>query len=226
MKSASPAGQPSLFRFVYPVIHLLLRMFVRLLAPRWQVSGRGNIPHSGPCLLAPNHISDGDPPIVGLSALRPLWFMAKQEIFEIRVIGPLIRFCHAFPVDRDGVDRAALRFTEELLEKGEGVVVFPEGRISPDGELAELLPGVVMMALRAGIPIIPVGICGTDAVLPYSIVLPRPTLARVHVHFGRPVDFSDLADLPSREQRQRANERLEKALRHAISVARGTSGRG
>jgi 1-acyl-sn-glycerol-3-phosphate acyltransferase len=210
-----------LYKYAFPGVHLLLRMLFRFLAPRWTVTGRGNIPRRGPCLLAPNHISDCDPPLVGLSSLRPLWFMAKSELFDIRVIGPWIRFCRAFPVERDNIDRSALRFTEELLGRRQAVVVFPEGRLSLDGELATLLPGVVMLALRAGVPIVPVGVCGSNAILPYGAVVPRPTLARVHVHFGEPIDFSDLGDLPGREQRQRANRRLEQGLRQAIAIARG-----
>ena len=217
-----PVGRESpLYRHVFPVGHLVLRGLVRILAPRWHVTGRGNIPRRGPCLLAPNHISDGDPPIVAASSLRPLWFMAKAELFDIRIIGPWIRFCRAFPVDRDGMDRAALRFTEDLLKRNQAVVVFPEGRLSETGELGPLMPGVVMLALRTGVPIVPVGICGSNAILPYSLVVPRPTLARVHVHYGKPVDFSDLSELPSREQRQQANERLTGVLREAVEVARG-----
>src|SRR5688572_14842578 len=92
------------YKYAFPGIHLVLRLLMRLLAPRWRVTGRGNIPWRGPCLLAPNHISDADPPMVGLSSLRPLWFMAKHELFDIKVIGPWIRFCRAFPVERDNID--------------------------------------------------------------------------------------------------------------------------
>src|SRR5687768_10533586 len=124
----APVGWESpLYQHVFPVGHLVLRGLVRILAPRWHVTGRGNIPRHGPCLLAPNHISDADPPLVAASSLRPLWFMAKHELFDIRVIGPWIRFCRAFPVERDGMDRAALRFTEDLLSRKQAVVVFPEG---------------------------------------------------------------------------------------------------
>jgi len=221
MKSTLDAGESPLYKYVFPTGHLVLRGLVRLLAPRWQVTGRGHIPRRGPVLLAPNHISDGDPPMVAASALRPLWFMAKAPLFDIPVLGPWMRFCRAFPVERDGMDRAALRFTEGLLERGQAVVIFPEGQCSPTGELAPLMPGVVMLALRTGVPIVPVGICGSNSILPYSVVVPRPTLARVQVHFGPPVGFSDLSELPSREQRQQANARLAGVLRHAVEVARG-----
>lgn len=171
-------------------------------------------------MLAPNHIADLDPPAIMLSACRPLWFMAKKELFEMPVLGPFIGFAQAFPVERGGADRVALKRAETLLKAGQGVVVFPEGRLSENGELQPLLPGVAMLALRANVPVVPVGICGTNAILPYGRSTPRPTLAPVGVHFGAPLDFSDLQDLPSREQRSQALERLETALREAVKCAR------
>lgn len=199
---------------------MALRGMLRALAPRWKVTGRKNIPPRGPVILAPNHIADCDPPFVGLSAHRPLWFMAKRELFEIPVLGQLIRFAQAFPVERGVPDRASLKRAEELLRAGQVVVVFPEGRLSENGELQPLLPGVALLALRAQVPVIPVGISGTNALLPYGKIIPRPTFAPVRIHFGAPLTFSDLADLPSRVQRTQCVERLEEALRGAIEVAR------
>lgn len=192
---------------------------LRLLAPRWKVTGRQNVPARGPVLLAPNHIADCDPPFVGLSVYRPLWFMAKRELFEIPVLGPLIDFAQAFPVERGVPDRAALKRAEQLLKAGQAVVVFPEGQLSQNGQLQPLLPGVALLALRAKVPVIPVGIVGTNVLLPYGKVIPRPTLAPVHIHFGKALTFDDLAGLPSRVQRAQCVERLEEALRAAIKVA-------
>jgi 1-acyl-sn-glycerol-3-phosphate acyltransferase len=202
-----------------PVTHAL-RFGLRALAPRWHVTGRRNIPARGAAILAPNHIADCDPPFVGLSVYRPLWFMAKRELFEIPVLGKFIAFAQAFPVDRDAPDRAALKHAEELLRAGQIVVVFPEGRLSQSGELQPLLPGALMLALRAKVPVIPVGISGTNQILPYGQVIPRPTLKPVHVHFGAPLSFDDLEGLPARRQRGISAERLETALREAIAVAR------
>jgi len=193
---------------------------LRLLAPRWKVTGRKNVPVRGPVLLAPNHIADCDPPFVGLSLHRPLWFMAKSELFEIPVLGSLIDFAQAFPVERGVPDRAALKRAEQLLKGGQAVVVFPEGQLSQSGELQPLLPGVALLALRARVPVIPVGIYGTNVVLPYGKVVPKPTMAPLHIHFGKPLTFDDLEGLSSREQRAQCVERLGKALREAIDVAR------
>lgn len=204
----------------YPPITLALRGVLRCLAPRYRVTGRGNIPARGPVLLAPNHIADLDPPTVMLCAYRPLWFMAKQELFEMPVLGQFISFAQAFPVERGGADRVALKRAETLLKAGQGVVVFPEGKLSENGELQPLLPGVAMLALRANVPVVPVGLCGTNAILPYGQTIPRPTLAHVGVHFGAALDFSDLKNLPSREQRTQALAQLEDALHKAVTCAR------
>ncbi len=198
----------------------MLRFGLHALAPRWRVTGRKNIPARGAAILAPNHIADCDPPFVALSVYRPLWFMAKRELFEIPVLGKLITFAQSFPVERDAPDRAALKRAQELLRNGQIVVVFPEGHLSQGGELQPLLPGATMLALRAKVPVIPVGIAGTNQVLPFSHVIPQPTLKPVRVHFGAPISFEDLQELPSREQRRISAERLETALREAIAVAR------
>lgn len=218
MKNSSPSS-PAFWLAYAPVTHAL-RFTLRGLAPRWRVTGRKNFPARGAAILAPNHIADCDPPFVGLSVYRPLWFMAKRELFQIPILGKLIAFAQAFPVDRDAPDRAALKRAEELLKSGQVVVVFPEGHLSQDGELQPLLPGALMLALRAKVPIIPVGIAGTNQVLPFSHVVPKPTLESVHVHFGAPLYFDDLQELSSREQRRISAERLEKSLRDAIAVAR------
>jgi 1-acyl-sn-glycerol-3-phosphate acyltransferase len=192
---------------------------MRVLAPRLRVTGRHNVPRRGPFILAPNHISDSDPPFVLNGSPRPLWFMAKRELFEMGVLGPAIRFCQAFPVEPGEADRAALRFTEELLRSGQAVVVFPEGRIAADGVMQELSAGVVLLALRSGVPIVPVGLRGTQHVVPYGTTIPRPTLARVRVHYGKSLRFDDIRDLPRRQQRETAATRLEEALRAAREIA-------
>ena len=219
-----PLCPSTLYWAAYPFT-LVLAGVLRIFAPRWRVSGRKNIPVRGPVILAPNHLSDADPPFLSTSTARPVWYMAKKELFEVPVLKHIMHFSQSFPVERGGeragADRVALRRAEDLLKAGQAVVVFPEGKLSKDGELQELLPGVSLLALRAGVRIVPVGIAGTNAVVPHGAVTPRLTLKRIHIHFGEALDFSDLAHLPAREQRKLCVEQLETGMRDAIAIARG-----
>ena len=210
------------FHIFGPIVHLIVRFVVRCCAPNLKVTGRRNIPLRGAVLICPNHTSDGDPPLISASVFRPLWWMGKRELFADKLVGPLISFWQTFPVDPGSPDRAALRRCEELLKRGSGLVIFPEGRVSPTGEMGPVLPGAVMIALRTKTPIVPAGVVGIDKILPYTQVVPKPTLHPVRVHFGKPITFDDLAHLSSREQREQAAARLEAAMRAAIEVARSS----
>jgi 1-acyl-sn-glycerol-3-phosphate acyltransferase len=207
---------------LYPTARLAIRMLVHALVPRLRVTGRHHLPHRGGVILTPNHISHFDSALMGNVVRRPLRYMAMQEMFEIPVVGPIVRFYGAFPIERDSADRTALRYAEQLLQQGQALVVYPEGRLSPDGELGPLLPGAILLALHARVPIIPVGISGSDRVMPYGPTCPRPTLAPVRVHIGEPLDFSHLSSLPRRAQRKEAHQQLEQAIREAVAVARET----
>lgn len=147
--------------------------------------------------------------------------MAKRELWDISWLAPVINYCQAFPVDPESADRSALKFAAQLLERGEGLVVFPEGRISESGELDEILPGAVMLALKSGVPVVPVGLSGAQYLIPYGETRARFTLRRIQVHFGEPLEFGDLEELPGREARQVARERMAEG----IKKARATAGR-
>jgi 1-acyl-sn-glycerol-3-phosphate acyltransferase len=210
------------FHIFGPIVHLIVRFVVRCMAPNLKVTGRKNIPLRGAVMVCPNHSSDGDPPLVSASIFRPMWWMGKRELFSIPIVSPLISFWQTFPVDPGSPDRAALRRCEELLKRGNGLVIFPEGRISQTGGMGEVLPGAVMIALRTGVPIVPAGIVGINEILPYKEVVPRPSFTPVRVHFAEPITFEDLKSLPAREQREKAGARLESAIRAAVEVARHT----
>lgn len=210
------------FHIFNPIVHLIVRFVVRCCAPNLRVTGRKNIPVRGAVLICPNHSSDADPPLISSSVYRPLWWMGKRELFSVPIVRPLISFWQTFPVDPGSPDRAALRRCEELLKRGNGLVIFPEGRISPTGEMGPILPGAVMIALRTGATIVPAGVYGIDQIMPYKEIVPRPSLKPVRVHFAEPISFEDLKTLPAREQREKAARRLEEAIRAAIEVAKNT----
>ena len=157
-------------RWTWPHYHFATHLFfptIFHLAGGWRVTGSEHIPRTGPALIAANHISFLDPPTVGAALrFRRTYYFAKKELFTNPIFGGLIRRCYAFPVDREGDDKEAFRHAINLLKAGELLTVFPEGGRSPDGTLQPLGRGAALIAARAGAPIIPCALYGTDEVLP------------------------------------------------------------
>ncbi len=148
---------------------LLLYLFARppvLLALRWligfRIEGIENVPKHGPALVISNHLHNSDPILLVAAYPRPLLWMAKKEVFSVPFVGWVADSAGAFPVDRGSADRQALRNAERLLHEGYLVGVFPEGTRSTTGGLKDVYPGVAIIAMRTGAPIIPTAIFGTE----------------------------------------------------------------
>ncbi len=218
-RSETDSAFTPFYRRWFPIVQLFARFLMRAMAPRFRVTGRQNVPRTGAVILASNHISDADPLLIGAATLRPTGYMAKRELWQIGWLAPVLDLVGSFPVDPGAPDRAALRKAAGILARGEALVVFPEGRIAPDGKLAALLPGVLQLALKSGATIVPVGLAGAGQIVPYGELMPRPTLGRVSVHYGAPISLDDLQDLPKREAREIATQRLEQGIRAAIKAA-------
>lgn len=216
MKKTSMEGWPLAYRAVYVPTWLSVGVALKILSPRFKVTGRGNLPRRGAMIFAPNHLSDVDPLLMGYAALRPMAFMAKKPLFDIPLLAFLMRLANAFPVDQSSPDRAALRYSEEQLKMGRSLVIFPEGECSRSGELQQLMPGAALLALKCNVPVIPVGIVNSNQLMPYGKVIPRFTFSKVQVNFAPPLMTDDLKGLRSREARTIFNQRLEAALRGAI----------
>lgn len=175
--------------------------------------GRQNVPAQGGVVIAPNHISDWDPPTVVFALPRHCWTMAKEEIFRWKLVGPLVRWLHGFPVKRGSPDRAALRRAEHLLKQGEAVLIFPEGKTSEDGRLQQLLPGALLVAREADVPIVPTVIFGTDRLVPFGQWYPRPMGRPIIVRFGPPVRVDQLTGgMKGGDALRRGAERLGEIL--------------
>jgi 1-acyl-sn-glycerol-3-phosphate acyltransferase len=152
---------------------------------RVRVEGVERVPPAGPVVLASNHDSLLDIPFLAVASPRPVWFMAKEELFG----GPLAAwFFHAiggFPVDRVGPDAEAMRAARQVLREGRVLGMYPEGTRSRD--LLPLLPGAAWAALAEGAALVPVRIQGTAEAMPRGSAVPRRT--RVRVAFGEPFDL-------------------------------------
>lgn len=174
----------------------------------WHVFGREHVPADGPALLCSNHVSYLDPPAVGIAAPRRCCFMAKDALFRIPVLGPIISRLYAYPVDLDEGGRKAIRTATALLQAGELVVIFPEGRRSPEGELIRGQPGAMLIAARTQAPIVPVAVWGTDVVMPRDTR--RLYRCPVYVRFGEPMAPPAVPDGErlTKEQLQAATDEL------------------
>jgi 1-acyl-sn-glycerol-3-phosphate acyltransferase len=149
---------------------------------RIKVSGTENIPQQGGFILASNHLSYYDPLLVGSSATRQVYFMAKQELFENPLFGSIIRRTNALPLRRGTIDRAALDSCVQVIERGFGLTVFPEGTRARQGEFLDPKPGVGMVAVRARCPIVPVYIHGSNRLS--ACLLGRD---RLSITYGEPL---------------------------------------
>jgi 1-acyl-sn-glycerol-3-phosphate acyltransferase len=170
-----------------------------------KVEGVENVPRQGPLILASNHLNNADPPVIALVIPRHPTFMAKQEMFGWPILGLGIRAFGAFPVRRFEADLAALRKATERVRQGEMLVMFPEGTRSRTGSMRKGHPGTAMIALRAGAPILPVAVTGTETVK-WPWLFLRPFLGpRVRVVIGQPFFLPEVERVDT-EAAQRCTE--------------------
>lgn len=148
---------------------------------RMEVKGEENIPSTGPVIVCANHISNLDPPLVGGSIKREMFFIAKEELFEKKWLGKLLSSLNVFPIKRGMSDRSAIRKALGLLKKGQGLVIFPEGTRSKTGQLGKGMSGVGFFALRSQATVVPCAIIG-----PYKVG------KKVKIVYGKPIDMDTL----------------------------------
>ncbi|NOY39307.1 MAG: 1-acyl-sn-glycerol-3-phosphate acyltransferase [Nitrospirae bacterium] len=153
----------------------------------FEVRGAENIPAEGGVIIAANHLSHLDPPLIGVSIKRRAVFMAKSSLFHVPVIGWFVRRL-SIPVDRDTARPSTIKEAVRQLKEGRVLVMFPEGTRNRDGDVGGGKRGVAMVAALSHAKVVPALIEGTERALPAGGGFLRPT--RVRVTFGRPIEYS------------------------------------
>jgi 1-acyl-sn-glycerol-3-phosphate acyltransferase len=185
---------------------------------RPSVVGADNIPLTGPVLIAPIHRSNVDFAFSLFISPRKVFFMAKEGIFHPAIFGALLTRLGAFPVDRNSADRESLRLSEEVLKRGQALVLFPEGTRKEGTSVEPLHDGAAFIAARTGATIVPVGIAGSERALPVGAKLPRPV--KIQIVVGTPIEPPVSEGRVSRSQITEKTEELRRELGAVYAEAR------
>ncbi|MDW8311075.1 MAG: lysophospholipid acyltransferase family protein [Verrucomicrobiales bacterium] len=173
------------YRFGWILFRALFGLLFRL-----RVRGTEHVPLRGPAILAANHASFLDPPVIGAAAPRMISYLARDTLFRNRIFGWLLRQWQAVPVDQEHAGAAGIRTILERLAAGHAILIFPEGSRSFDGQLQPTQPGVGLVVVKSGAPVVPVRVFGTHEALPRG--RSRLRFHRLSVVFGAPMDFAAL----------------------------------
>ena len=189
-------------RKFYKLVWTVFRPLFRFLYPQ-RVTGQENLPAEGGFVLCANHCSALDPIIMVCCFPRNRWmsFLGKKELYEHKLLGPLVKNLCMIPVDRGNADLAAVRTCLKVLKEGSGLLIFPQGTRSKDNTRTPMLSGASMIALRAGTPVIP---CYIDG--PYRL------FRRIDIRFGAPIDFSDFGRRCDADTLKLATQRIDDAV--------------
>ena len=150
------------------------------------------VPIEGPALLASNHVSFADPPLIGCCLPRSISFLARDTLFSPPWFGALLRHLNGIPIDRDGGGPSGLKIVLGRLAKGDAILLFPEGTRSADGRLQEARAGIGLLATKAAVPVIPVRVFGLDRAWSRGRRFPMPYPSAIK--FGHPVDLHALRE--------------------------------
>ena len=189
----------------YDLVKRLFWIFFRL-GFGLEVYGAEHVPTVGPCILASNHISFLDPPLLGAACSRRLCFMARASLFRHPLLGAFMRGVHVIPIARGEADLGAIREAVRRLHQGDVVAIFPEGGRQRSGERGHAKRGVGLLALTAQAPIIPVLVTGTrEALPPDARWLHR---AKIRVAFGTQIPYTKFSLSSSRSQHEQLAEAI------------------
>ena len=194
---------------LYRFFHTLFGTIARG-AFQYRAYGQENIIEEGPAIMAANHQSYFDPPLVGITCKNELYYLARKTLFEKKLLGPIISRVNALPVDLSQGDLAAFRSILKLLQEGHRTVIFPEGTRSLTGQIQKARPGIGMIIARTLAPVVPMRIFGSFEAWPKGgKIKPHP----ITVVVGKPIRFKK-DDFPAhnREVYQKISEQVLDAV--------------
>ncbi len=174
-----------LYRAGWVLVRGLARLYFRL-----EVVGAERVPLEGPLIVAPNHMSLLDPPLIGCACPRELRYLAKAELFRYGLFTKLIQRLGAYPVERGTADVGAIKTALQVLAEGRALIIFIEGTRGDGTRLLPPTAGVTLLARQSGAPVLPTAIVGTEKAWRKGTRLPKPT--KVKIAFGHPVRYQDL----------------------------------
>ncbi|MFZ0332591.1 MAG: lysophospholipid acyltransferase family protein [Candidatus Acidiferrales bacterium] len=188
---------------------------MRLAGVRVRTEGTENIP-AGVCVFAANHVSNLDPPAALLGVPRRISFLAKKEVFNVPVVRTALRLGKIVPVDREHTEAAIASIDQAvaILREGISFFVFPEGTRSRDGSLKAFKKGTFVMAIRAGVPVVPVSILGSRERMPKGKLSTVP--GEILLRFGAPIDSTQYAV----DEREELLERVRAAVASGLESPR------
>ncbi|MCW3004968.1 MAG: 1-acylglycerol-3-phosphate O-acyltransferase [Conexibacter sp.] len=193
-KGVNPIAYWLVRAMVQPFFHVYFRM---------SRIGREHVPADGPVIFAANHRSFLDPFVIACMSRRPLYYVAKKELFHSRLTGWFLNSLGAFPIDRGNADEGAMGTARQILERGDSVLIFPEGTRVRPGPLAGPKRGVGRLALETGAPVIPVAVIGTENIRKKWRIRPH----KVSIRAGAPLRFPKV-DHPSAQLAGAVTDRI------------------
>src|SRR5437016_2007855 len=189
-----------IYRFAWCLFRIVFAVYFR-----WRVYHPQRVPLKGPVILAANHASFIDPPLVGSGLEREINYLARESLFRFPVVGAILRAVNSVPVDRDGGGAAGLKAILDRLLAGGAIILFPEGTRTRDGQLQPARSGIGLTVIKSTAPVVPIRVFGTFEAYNRTMKFPKPC-RRVVVKYGRPMSFERLRAEAKTCSKQRLKE--------------------
>jgi 1-acyl-sn-glycerol-3-phosphate acyltransferase len=182
----------------------------------WDIVHPERIPATGAAILAGNHASFLDPPLIGACTTRPLYYLARDTLFRLPGFAQLLHSWNAVPVDREGGGASGIKGMLQLLQSGAAIIVFPEGTRTRDGRFQPAHSGIGLLVVKTRVPVIPVRISGTYEAFGRRMWFPKP--GPIKVHFGEPLRFDALLAEATVSPRSRHREIYQQIADEVMSA--------